>query len=72
MSVPVCRECDKCWATPWADEITGGEYYVFVCSPTSREIGTGNDESDALPKTSPRWCPLRGANKLPEPMREDD
>ena len=60
-----CRECEYCKAQPFADEMTGDEGWEFYCGAGRRyrEIGAGADESDALPKTSPRWCPLRPCNQ---------
>jgi hypothetical protein len=61
-----CRECEDCKDEPFADEDTGFEGWAFECkSPLLDKrkhtgwIGAGLDESDALPKTSPRWCPRR-------------
>jgi hypothetical protein len=54
-----CRECEACSHTPCVDELTCVEYYAFGCDvENGRDIAIGLDVS-ALPKTSPRWCPLR-------------
>jgi len=63
MSVPVCSECDACHATPVCSEDDGDELWEFNCIVLEKYINTGWEEDDALPKTSPRWCPKRKAKK---------
>lgn len=60
---PRCRECEECSQEPNWIEGAGFEGYAFECQKTGICIGTGIDESDALPKTSPRWCPKRSVKK---------
>jgi hypothetical protein len=54
MSVPVCRECAELL------RVGEGNFDIYFCKIKDHEFGY----DDALPKTSPRWCPMRkGAKK---------
>lgn len=70
MTVPVCRECEALRKT--IGTITG--HPIYACSELTMALSRGMTMERAykgLPKTSPRWCPLRKANR-PDPMRRED